>query len=213
MEEIDQALGSVVGGLSDKNYEHSLAFYRLWFDIGQTHPQIPSDQISDTIWNNRGPSSMNIGYGQFFHSAAHLIIRLVSDAESDHLLAPHSSGLQSRLCKRTLREFFKNNLKFVGSYIGTFDFYTDANLIAHWANLGYVEEPVIHNHILQSLISHPKLYDHQADALIILFKLAGATFDAYADPSVVDRCLSFSRATVTLRPSPATSSATKITVG
>ena len=26
------------------------------------------------------------------------------------------------------------------------------------------------------------------DALIILFKLAGATFEAYADPSVVDRC-------------------------
>ena len=32
------------------------------------------------------------------------------------------------------------------------------------------------------------MYDHQADALIILFKLAGATFEAYADPSVVDRC-------------------------
>ena len=40
----------------------------------------------------------------------------------------------------------------------------------------------------QSLISQPALWDHQADALIILFKLAGATFEAYADPSVVDRC-------------------------
>ena len=47
---------------------------------------------------------------------------------------------------------------------------------------------MIRDHILQSLISHPKLYDHQADALIILLKLAGATFAAYADPSVVDRC-------------------------
>ena len=64
----------------------------------------------------------------------------------------------------------------------------EANLIAHWANLGYVEEAAIHNLILQSLISHPKLYDHQADVLIILFKLAGTTFEAYADPSVVNRC-------------------------
>ena len=66
--------------------------------------------------------------------------------------------------------------------------YVDANLIAHWANLGYVDETTIRNHILQSLISHPTLDDHQADALVILFKLAGATFEAYADPSVVNRC-------------------------
>ena len=66
-----------------------------------------------------------------------------------------------------------------------------------------MEEPAIRNHILQSLIdiSHPKLYDHQADALVILFKLAGATFEAYADPSAVDRCFkllkdSYSRGTV-----------------
>jgi hypothetical protein len=68
------------------------------------------------------------------------------------------------------------------------NFYADANLIAHWANLGLVEENAIRNHILQSLISHPKLYIHQANALVILFKVAGATFEAYADPSVVDRC-------------------------
>ena len=67
-------------------------------------------------------------------------------------------------------------------------FLADANFVAHWVNLGYVEESAIRNHILQALISHPKLYDHQAGALIILFKLAGATFQKYADPSVVDRC-------------------------
>ena len=33
------------------------------------------------------------------------------------------------------------------------DVYVDANLIAHWAKLGFVEEDVIRNHILQSLIS------------------------------------------------------------
>ena len=68
------------------------------------------------------------------------------------------------------------------------EFYADANLVAHWANLGYLEENAIRHRVLQSLISHPRLYDHQADALIILFKLAGATFEAYADPSVVNRC-------------------------
>jgi len=50
---------------------------------------------------------------------------------------------------------------------------------------------VIRNHILQSLISHPTLRYHQAYVLIILFKLAGPTFEAYADPSVVDRCFEF----------------------
>jgi len=188
MEEIENALGLVVGQLSDQNYAHSTAFYHLWFDIGQTYPQIPSDQISDTIWNNRGRSSINIYCGQFIHLTAHLITRFASDTESNHLLAPRSSGLQSRLSMRTLREFFKNNLRFVAGYTDIVDFYADANFIAHWANLGYVEEAAIHNHILQSLMSHPTLYDHQADALIILFKLAGATFEAYADPSVVDRC-------------------------
>ena len=187
---IKSALGSVVGQLSDENYAHSLAFYRLWFDIGQTYPKNPSDQISDTIWNNRGTSSIVPECGKFIHPTAQLIIRLASDAESDHLLAPHSSGLQNNLIARSLREFFNNNLRAVGRQIdwiaGTL--YTDANLIAHWANLGYVEEAAIRNHILQSLISHPTLYDHQADTLIILFKVAGPTFEAYADPSVVDRC-------------------------
>jgi len=55
-------------------------------------------------------------------------------------------------------------------------------------NLGYVEETAIRDHILQSLISHPKLYKVQVDALIILFKLAGATFAKYSDLAVVDRC-------------------------
>ena len=190
MGEIETALGSVVGKLSDNNYAQSTAFYRLWFEIGQTYPQVPSDQVSDAIWNNRGTTSTDPGCGKLIHPTAHLIVHFAGDAESGRILAPHSTGLQSRLCSRTLREFFNNNLmiaRFHGNvFVG--DFFADANLIAHWANLGYTEEAPIRDHILQSLISHPKLYDHQADALIILFKLAGATFRAYADPSVVDRC-------------------------
>ena len=190
MGNIDNALGLAVAELSDQNYAHSLAFYRLWFDIGQTYPQIPSDQISDTIWNNRRAGSINNEHGQLIHQTAHLITRLASDRESDLLLSPHTPGLQNRLSARSLGEFFSNNLVVVRGECGSplYNFYTDANLIAHWANLGYVEEAAIRNHVLQSLISHSKLYDHQADALIVLFKLAGATFGAYADPQVVDRC-------------------------
>ena len=118
----------------------------------------------------------------------------MGDLESDHVLGPHTSGLRSRLCARSLQEFFRDGVAVVwhnehgSGSVPAGDFYAEANLVAHCINSGYVEEAVIHNHILQSLISHPKLHDHQADALIILFKLAGATFEAYVDPSVVDRC-------------------------
>ena len=189
MQTVGEALGLVVGELSDNNYTQSLEFYRFWLDTGRAYVQIPSDQIYDAIWNNRVSSSINPAYGRLIHSSAHLIPRFASDSESDHILAPHNSELQNRLCTRSLREFSSNNL-IVARHgrDAVREFYADANLIAHWANLGYVEEAAIRDHILQSLIAHPKLYDHQADALIILFKLAGPTFEAYADPSVVDRC-------------------------
>jgi len=192
MEEIDKALGSAVGGLSDQNYAQSLDFYRFWFGIAQTHYQVPPDQIFDAIWKNRGTTGINSDFGPFIHPTAHLILRFAGDAELDHALAPHSSGLQSRLCTRSLQEFFSKNMELV-RHGGWADptisgFYASATFIAHLANLGYIEESTIRTHILQSLISHPRLYDHQADALIILFKLAGPTFGAYDDSSVVDRC-------------------------
>ena len=193
---VDKALGSLVRGLSDQNYEQSLASYRFWFGIGQTYYQISSDQIFNVIWNNRTATSSELdpANGRPIHSTAHLILRLARDAESGHIVVPHSTGLRGRLCARSLREFFSNNVETVWSgfvyrkrdYVD--GFHADTNLIAHWANLGYIEEAVIRDQILQSLISYPALWNHQADALVILFKLAGATFGAYADPSVVDRC-------------------------
>ena len=188
---IEKNLGSVVANLSDQNYAQSLDFYRFWFDIGQAYHQIPSDQIFNAIWNNRGTNSIHPTQGKLTHPTAHLILRFASDAESDHTLAPQTSGLQNRLCARSLQEFLNHNAEAVcnsrGSSAET-NLCSEANLIAHWANLGYVAEAAIRDHILQSLISHPTLYDHQADALVILFKLAGATFEAYADPLTVDRC-------------------------
>ena len=188
MQTIGGALDLVVGELSDQNYAQSLDFYRFWLGVGQADIQVPPDQIFDAIWNNRVASSIQPN-DEIFHSTAHLIPRFASDAESDHILAPYSSELQSRLCTRSLREFSSNNL-IIARYgrEAVREFYADANLLAHWANLGYLEEAAIRHRVLQSLIFHPKLYDHQADALIILFKLAGATFGAYTDSSVVERC-------------------------
>ena len=189
MEDIDNALDSVFESLSDQNYAESFDFYRFWFDIGHTYHQIPSDRIFDTIWRHKMMGAGIDPYsGRLIHLGAHLILRFASDAESDHVLAPHTSRLQSRLSKRALQDFFGNNMRAVWGHEYPDETYAITNPIAHWANLGYVEEYAIRNHILQSLISHPKLYNHQAYALIILFKLAGATFEAYVDPSVVDRC-------------------------
>lgn len=196
MELIDDALRPVIKEiLSHKDYERSFAFYRLWFDIRHTYSQIPSDPIMDEIWDaTREINSENSALrGNFTQPTADLALRLASDVESDHILGLHSPKLQSRLCKRVLMEFFTDNLRAMsrghGCESGAMrDFFSDANLIAHWANLGYVEEHAIRNHILQSLISHPGLHDYRADALYILFKVAGATFEAYADTSVVDRC-------------------------
>jgi len=179
----------VFGELSDENYDKSFAFYRFWCETGAAYLETPSDKIFDAIWNRRGARSLiDPSSGKLFHTCAHLIVRFAKDAESDHILASHSSGLQDRLCARTLRVFTTENLMIVRHSRDTTSFYADVNLVAHWANLGYVEEAAIRDHILQSLISHPNLYEHQAFALIILFKLAGATFEAYVDPSVVDRC-------------------------
>jgi len=187
-------LWSAIHGISDQNYDQSFAFCRLWLGIGQTYSQNPPGQLFDAIYYNRATSPMDPASSKLIHPTAHLVLRFVNDAESDPILAPSNPGLQNRLCAMILREFFENNLRVVtdtGGRLGELaadQLPADANYIAHWANLGYVEEAAIHDHILQSLISHPILHDHQADALIILFKLAGATFAEYADPSVVNRC-------------------------
>ena len=188
MKNIQRGLGSAVSGLSDQNYEKSLAYFRFWFGIGQTYSHVPPDLIFDVVCEYRetGPSRGS----DFIYPNAHQVLRFVSDVESDTILGLHSAGLRSRFCTRILRDFFDMDLEAMhGSYeYAPGLFYMDANLIAHGANLGYIEEDTIRNHILQSLISHDKLYNHQVDALIILFRVAGATFEAYADPTVVDRC-------------------------
>ena len=187
MQYIRKTLGSVFSRLSDEHYERSFTYFRLWFGIAQTHSQVPHDLIFDTICNKRTAGSL---HSVLIYPFAHLILRLVNDAESDPIFAPHNVGLRSRFCTRVLQQFFDQDLGVVcGSQSRVYDsYYMEVNLVAHCTNLGYVEEDTIRNYILQSLISHHKLYDHQADALTILFKIAGAAFGTYADPAVVDRC-------------------------
>ena len=161
----------MVCGLSDENYAQSLDSYRFWFGIAQTYHQVPSDQIFDAIWKNRGRCGLiNSDYGPLIHSTAHLILRFAGDAELDHTLAPHSSRLQRRLCTRSLQEFFSKNMA-ITRHGGRVDptiteFYTSANFVAHLANLGHLGESTIHNHILQSLVSHPRLFDQDRKSVV-----------------------------------------------
>jgi len=189
MTNIQKALGSVISKLSDQNYEQSFAYFRFWFGIGQTYSQIPSDLALDSIYENRrsAPWDPHRCFS-FIYPAAPLIFRLVNDVESDPTLAPYTTGIRSRFCAKILQKFFDDDLKTIYGSSNYCYSYTDLNIIAHCANLGYLEEDTIRDHILQSIISHDKLYDHHAIALAILFNIAGATFAAYVDPAVVDRC-------------------------
>ena len=191
MENIQLALGSAISRLSDERYEQSLDYFRLWFKIGQRYSQNPSDLIFDAIYVYRTKGSWNDSTNVLKgYLIGHLVPRFVDDVESDPSFAPYSAGLRNRFSTRILQEFFDGDLEEMNnnhSWAAN-KFYVDVNLIAHCANLGYIEEDMIRDYILQSLISHPKLHDHQADALATLFKIAGATFGAYVDPAIVDRC-------------------------
>jgi len=186
MENFQAALNQKIAELSDKNYDQTLAFFRLWFEIGQTQSKIPSDPVLCALRAYRSGAST---YLNPTDQTAHLILRFASDAESDHILAPHSAGLQSRLCAETLRLFFDTDLGLAyNQHTWNYSYNTHVNLLAHYINLGYVGEAVVRDHILQSLISHSTLCDHQVYALVVLFTTAGATFAAYADPTVINRC-------------------------
>ena len=189
-------LGKLLTEISDENYDQTFTGFRLWIEISQAHLHKPTLRIPDCLYDNRGSSAIKPRSGKLIHPTAHLIIRFAKDVEPGHVLPSLGIRRKSHLCAQVLSRFFAQNVELMmnKSYRKDPDkdrqwLCTDANFVAHFAKMGYIKKSVIRNHILQSLISHPaKLYDHQADALIILFKLAGATFEKYVDPSVVDRC-------------------------
>ena len=180
----------VLLGLARKlseNYDEHFAQYRFWLDVGSAHGDIViRDQVCLDAWQMAQANSLN----GLIHPTTHVFVRFIGDIEADQVFSERTIGLHKQSYTPILRSFFEKNISLVASpQSSTLAwFLTHVNLIAHWANRGYLEETVIRNHILQALISPPGMRDHQADALIILFKLAGATFDAYAGPLVVDRC-------------------------
>ena len=139
-------------------------------------------------------ASQYLPCGQLIHKNAHLLLRFVTDAELDPALSTQAIGLHDRLCRESLEQFFRQSLDYIpgGSEEPTSEqlceFYSRVNLIAHWVNLGYVKLENVQDHILQSLALQPTVYPHQLNSLIILLKISGATFAAYVDPSVMDRC-------------------------
>jgi hypothetical protein len=188
MSTLEGTLSALVDGLSEANYEESFAQYRFWLNIGSEHADVNvQERIDDAIRRLTGRYSLT----GFIHPTAPLIIRFIEDLETDQTISRHIQGLHVQHCTSKLRSYFSGNFDLMSHSVrkSILDgFLTDVNFIARWANLGYVQEGTIRNHILQALISQPTLYDHQANALFIFFTLAGATFGAYTDPSVIDRC-------------------------
>ena len=185
MSNLRETLRDLVRSLSEENYDRSLAQYRFWLNIGAAYGHINQDQVENDAWGIQ-----HLDYGSSpIHPTAHLVFRFIGDME-DHLISRSASEYHRQSCANGVAWHFEQNLALVkNNYCHLWGpFLTQINFIARWANLGFVEEAAIRNHILQSLISHPRLHDHQADALIVLFKLAGATFGTYVDSSVVDRC-------------------------
>jgi hypothetical protein len=205
------ALRAVLQGLacnlSEENYDETFAQYRLWLDIGITHGHLnDQDQVANDVRGIMHSSLLKPDNGDFIHPAVHLYHRFVRDIEVDPTMSAQVPKL-ARSFEAAVDRCFEQNLSIVGiqdmvereQYRYSSDierlgrerveFARQINLVACWANLGYVKRVVIRDHILQSLTSLPKLYNHQADAIIILFKTAGATFGTFADPSLVDRCL------------------------
>ena len=146
--------------------------------------------------HTRWPGSLNAFSGKLIHGGVHLLLRFISDAELDPVLSTYAIGLHDRLCRDSLEAFFKQSLRYAQVPTGGdpynshqfCEFYTGVNLIAHWVNLGYVKLEDVRDRILQSFIFLPTLHPHQLNSLMILLKISGATFAAYVDPLVMNRC-------------------------
>jgi hypothetical protein len=189
---ISSFLNKLVLSLSEKNYDQTLSVYRLWMGIGVTHGWIPDDQLYNNILASMKPELVDPPSAQLIHSTSHLLLRFVTDIGNDPILSAYVSGTHERLCHQSLTNFFAINLDFMLGKDRPIPelrrFYTDANFLAHWANLGYLNVKDVQNHILQSLAFQPTFHMHQFNSIVILLKISGATFAANVDPSVVDRC-------------------------
>ena len=188
--------------LSEENYDSVFSSYRHWIELEATRVGVGNRKLYNDILGHTRPNLISLpssmgyssGYlsvvGELIHSDAQLLLRFVTDAEQDPTLSTYAVGLHEQLCRNSLDEFFRQTLAYRSrSYEDEMrEFYTRTNFIAHWVNLGYVKLEDVRDRILQSLTMYPTALPHQLNALMILLKISGATFAAYVDPSVMDRC-------------------------
>jgi len=156
MSNLRATLQDLLDKLSEKNYDESLARYRFWLNIGSAHGHITSMvQVSDNLWRIAPPNALM--HPELIHPTAQLLIHFIGDIERDQKFSMYTLGLHKRYCTSRLHSFFEENLSLVRSEDShgnrTSSFLTKVNLIAHWTNLGYMEEDIIRDQILQSFIS------------------------------------------------------------
>lgn len=185
-----RALVLAFRNLTGENYEQTLQYFRFWLRIGQTYCRFPPDLLFDIIDEAGTAGAWDKNSRRLLiHPNVLRTLRFISDVESDPILAPHSVGLRDRFCASVLQAFFDANLATAHFSNVDEDLYSKANFVAHCVNLGYVEEDTIRDHILQSIVTHWQMVrERHMVALAILFKIAGTTFEAYADPAIVSRC-------------------------
>ena len=185
---ISKFLSNLVSCLSEENYEKKVSNYQLWMKIGLTHGWVPDNQLHNDIWENMRPDLVYPSSSQLIHPTTHLLVKFITDVEPN----PGSPTL-AQLCRSSLKGFFDDNSDFDPRTKFQNDdwvrFNTNANLLAHLVNGGYLNLEDVRDHILQSLIYRPIPWLYQLRSLVILLKIAGAAFAAYVDPSVMDRCL------------------------
>ena len=192
---------NLLRALSEETYDSTFSAYRRWFELEATRVGVTNRKLYNDVLGNTKPDLVSLPYlkggtwsegvgGNLIHDKAQLLLRFVTDVEQDPTLSTHAVGLHEQLCRSSLDEFFGQTLAYISgsSEAQLREFYTRTNLIAHWVNLGYVKLKDVRDRILQSLAMNPTAFPHQLNALLILLKISGATFAAYVDPSVMDRC-------------------------
>lgn len=190
---ISPLLSKLVSNLSEKNYEQTLSDYRFWTKIGATHGWISDAQLENDIKANMNPGLVDPQWASLIHPTSRLLPKFITDVEPNR-----GSSTHNRLCRSTLEDFFADVLDRNSRPFGTRDqqrFYTNATFLAHWVNLGYPSAEDVRDHILQSLILRRPVPPPTLGSLLVLLKIAGATFAAYANPSAMDSCLTILKST------------------
>jgi len=160
-----------------------------------TRPDWVNPRAGRLVGFNMSLGGLDTFSGKLIHDNVPLLLRFINDAELDPVLSIYAKGLNDRWCRGSLQEFFRKNLYYAPGNRPTSvtsrnfcELYTSVNLIAHWVNSGHVQLEDVRDRILQFFTFQPTVHPHQLNSLMILLKISGATFAAYVDPSVMDRC-------------------------